>query len=246
MMAEKLAASRKDREQLEKSREEWMSGISHDLRTPLSTMQGYGNLLESGQYEWTKEELEEIGRTIREKSDYMVNLIEDFSLSFQLKNDSIRICFEEVEINHFMKEILDKFTRDRTLSTYPCILQTLDEPVFIQINKRLFERMIDNLLYNAIKHNPTSTKTIVSLSTDGIELKIRIEDNGVGIDEETLSHLFTRYYRGTNTEEKSDGTGLGMSIAKQIVDLHKGKIFVESEPNKGTVVTILFLLGEKE
>lgn len=245
-MAEKLAASRKEREQLEKSRQEWMSGISHDLRTPISTMQGYGNLLESGQYEWTKEELEEIGHTIREKSDYMVNLIEDFSLSFQLKNDSINICFEVVEINQFMKEILDKFTRDRMLSTYPCILQTVDEPVFIQMNKRLFERMIDNLLYNAMKHNPPGTKTVVTLSTDGMELKIRIEDNGVGMDEETLSHLFTRYYRGTNTEEESDGTGLGMSIAKQIVDLHKGMIFVESKPNKGTVVTILLLINKKE
>lgn len=242
-MAEKLDASRKEREQLEKTRQEWMSGISHDLRTPLSTMQGYGNLLESGQYEWSVQELKEIGQTIREKSDYMLHLIEDFSLNFQLKNAPNEIVFEKVEVNQFFAEIVGKFIRDMTLSEYPITFQPLDQPEFLPLNKRLFERMIDNLIFNAIKHNPAGTNISVVIEKDKDQmLTICIQDNGIGIDQETLKYLFSRYYRGTNTDERSDGTGLGMSIAKQIAELHKGTISVESEKNKGTTVMIQFLL----
>lgn len=102
--------------------------------------------------------------------------------------------------------------------------------------------MIDNLICNAIKHNPKGTSITVYLKKEQEKniLTIAVHDNGTGMDEETLKHLFNRYYRGTNTDEKSDGTGLGMSIAKQIADLHKGMISVQSETNKGTTVTIQF------
>lgn len=239
-MAEKLDASRREREQLEKTREEWMAGISHDLRTPLSTMQGYGTLLESGHYDWTKEELVDIGQTIREKSDYMLNLIEDFSLSFQLKNESNQILFEKENINEVLEEILNKFNRDKILADYTIDFTPLREPELLSINRRLFERMMDNLIYNGIKHNPKGTNISIFLEKVENSITIKIQDNGIGMDEETLTHLFTRYYRGTNTEEKSDGTGLGMSIAKQIVELHNGNISVHSEVNKGTTVTIQF------
>ncbi|MFC5560083.1 sensor histidine kinase [Ureibacillus thermophilus] len=227
---------------MEKTKEEWMAGISHDLRTPLSTMQGYGVLLESGQYDWSKEELMEIGQTIHEKSNYMLNLIEDFSLSFQLKNKPGQIIFEKTEMNQFLKEILKNYQRDKTLAYYTFHFKGLNQSAFLSINQKLFKRMIDNLIYNAIKHNPKGTIIWVYLEKDQEKnmLTITIEDNGIGMDKETLKHLFTRYYRGTNTDEKSDGTGLGMSIAKQIADLHKGMISVQSEKNKGTTVTIQF------
>ena len=124
-MAERLDASRKEREQLEKTREEWMAGISHDLRTPLTTMEGYGRLLESGEYDWSKQELEDIGKTIHEKSDYMLNLIEDFTLSFQLKNDAALVSFNDVEINAFIEGVLKKFINDMTLQNYLISLEPL-------------------------------------------------------------------------------------------------------------------------
>ncbi|MGO4376574.1 histidine kinase dimerization/phospho-acceptor domain-containing protein, partial [Paenibacillus sp. MCAF20] len=84
-MAEKLAQTEKDRAELEKTREEWMSGISHDLRTPLATIHGYGYILESPSSDWNQEELHEMGRMIREKGDYMLELVADFSHVYQLK-----------------------------------------------------------------------------------------------------------------------------------------------------------------
>ncbi len=239
-MADKLEASRKEREQLEKNRSEWMTGISHDLRTPLSTMQGYGNLLESGQYDWTKDELEEIGKTIREKSDYMLHLIEDFSLSFQLKNGSNQVQFETVEVSEFVEGVLGKFERDRIIKDYPIAFDPLRNHRYLQVNKRLFERMLDNLIYNAMKHNPPGTRVEVLLeeNNENGKTKIVVKDNGVGMDEVTKKHLFDRYYRGTNTDERVEGTGLGMSIALQIAKLHNSEIKVESWENIGTEITV--------
>ncbi len=239
-MAEKLDASRKERERLEQTREEWMAGISHDLRTPITTMAGYGNLLESGQYDWTTEELEDIGKTIREKSDYMVRLIEDFSLSFQLKNDAVKVIFQRTEVNQLLGKIVGKFTGDITLADYPISYQPLAYQQYLFVDERWFERMMDNLIYNAIKHNPPGTKIKISVAplSEGKELKFIIKDNGIGMDEETKKHLFNRYYRGTNTDEVIEGTGLGMGIALQIAKLHKGRIQVNSTENLGTEIII--------
>lgn len=243
-MAEKLDASKKERERLEKSREEWMTGISHDLRTPLSTMQGYGKLLESGQYDWSKEELEDIGKTVCEKSDYMMGLIEDFSLSFQLKNDAAPVTFILLDVNKLMMDILYKFYSDRTFEEYPITFKPLNESLTLPVDERLFERMLDNLIYNAIKHNPPGTKISITMEVDDEEDNFRmiIQDNGIGMDKETLKHLFSRYYRGTNTDEKIEGTGLGMNIAMQIAKLHKGILSVESQEQAGTSVAIVFPL----
>lgn len=239
-MAEKLAASTKEREQLEKTREEWMTGISHDLRTPLTTMQGYGTLLESGQYDWSKQELEDIGRTIGEKSAYMLTLIEDFSLSFRLKNNASLVDIQLIEVNQLLSSIVSKFNEDRTLADYQLSFSPLNYRVSLQIAKRWFERMMDNLIYNAIIHNPPGTAIKINIEEDRISglIKIMIKDNGIGMDEETRKHLFNRYYRGTNTDERVEGSGLGMSIAMQIAELHEGEIIVDSAVNKGTQVTV--------
>lgn len=246
-MAEKLAASTKEREQLEKTREEWMTGISHDLRTPLTTVQGYGTLLESGQYDWSKQELEDIGRTIGEKSVYMLSLIEDFSLSFRLKNDTSVVDFQPIEINQLIACIVSKFNEDITLEDYQLSITPLNHNLSLQIAKRLFERMIDNLIYNAIIHNPPGTRIQIILeeNRDSDFLKIIITDDGNGMDEETRKNLFNRYYRGTSTEERTEGSGLGMSIAMQIAGLHKGKVNVKSEIGKGTTVTVCIPLSQE-
>lgn len=238
-MAEQLSASTKEREELERTREEWMAGISHDLRTPLTTMQGYGTLLESGQYDWSKQELEDIGKTISEKSTYMLSLIEDFSLSFRLKNDAALAKFQTVEVNQLITNLVYKFQEDLTLVDYHLSYQPLKEDLFLNIDPHLFERMMDNLIYNAIIHNPPGTSIdIIIEETSNSRIKIMIKDNGIGMDEETKKHLFNRYYRGTNTEERPEGSGLGMSIAMHIAKLHGGQISIESQINHGTTVTV--------
>ncbi|MBM7603200.1 signal transduction histidine kinase [Metabacillus crassostreae] len=241
-MTERLTASEKEKQQLEKTREEWITGISHDLRTPLSSMKGYGHILESGHYDWSREELIEIGNTIIEKSDYMHTLVEDFMLTFQLKNKALPLTIELTNINCITNNIVTKFQKDRTITNTSFLFQQSCEASYVAIDKKWFERMVDNLIFNSIKHNPPGVLITVAVKYEPTTnyTILSIEDNGIGMDNNTREQLFSRYHRGTSTEEKVDGTGLGMNIAKGIAELHQATIDVETELNKGTIVKISF------
>lgn len=238
-MAAKLEESDRERVRLEKTREEWMTGISHDLRTPLATIQGYGHLLESGHFSFTKSELSEMGAMIRSKGDYMLELLHDFSLSFQLKNNSIP--FEEtIELNEFVRRTVLRYVNDATIQHVDFAFEEHNSKLPVKANSKWFGRMLDNLIMNAVKHNPPGTHIILRTGMAGDSAWITVADNGIGMDEETKRKLFERYYRGTNTDEKTDGAGLGMSIAKAIVDAHQGTIQVESDTGKGTKILLSF------
>lgn len=103
----------------------------------------------------------------------------------------------------------------------------------------LLKRALNNLLINALVHNSKETEIAVFIKAEE-NIQICIQDNGRGLSEEELSNLFTRYYRGTNTKAKPEGTGLGMAISKQIIELHDGSITVESELGIGTEIAIKF------
>jgi len=183
--------------------------------------------------------LQGIGKVIREKSDYMVGLVEDFSLVFKLKNSSIAIDKTVVDMNRFIKKVLAKFQNDLTLKDYTFHFEPGDESYNAAIDPKWFVRVLDNLIYNAVKHNSINTTITIRLKQERENLRIDILDDGIGMDEEFLNNLFDRYYRGTSTQERSEGEGLGMSIAKAIIELHKGDISVQSKKDVGTTVTIL-------
>ncbi|WP_042477580.1 sensor histidine kinase [Bacillus ndiopicus] len=237
-MAQKLDIANKERKQLEKTREEWMAGISHDIRTPLSSIHGYGHLLESNQYTFSPEEMQEIGKTIREKGDYIIQLVDDFSLVFELKNNALELNLEEIELNKFVQQSVQAFQKDLTIQPVELIFRGTENPLHALLDPKWFIRVLDNVIYNAIKHNPTGTQIQVNLFQDNFNHIIQIQDNGVGIDEYALETLFDRYHRGTNTRERKDGSGLGMNIAKGIVELHHGSIDVQSKLGEGTTITI--------
>lgn len=103
------------------------------------------------------------------------------------------------------------------------------------IDPQLFRRALQNLITNALVHNPEDTAVEISIqSRMDDQVHIFIRDNGVGMEKDEIEKLFSRYYRGTNTREKSEGTGLGLAIACQIITLHGGEITVKSQPGKGT------------
>jgi len=114
-----------------------------------------------------------------------------------------------------------------------------DRKISYSFDEQLLKRAINNLIMNALIHNPEDTVIRIGIQTTD-QTRITIEDNGRGMDAEEVNKLFQRYYRGTNTDEKAKGTGLGMAIAKQIIELHGGDIFVESALAVGTNITICF------
>lgn len=238
-MTHQLAQIEKERERLEKAQAEWMSGISHDLRTPLATIQGYGYMLESLPEQWSQEEMRIMGSTIREKGDYMLELISDFSLIHQLKQGDSIMKFREIDLVELVRCSVLKYVNDAMMSEYQFHYVGEDCPLLIQADETWLMRLMDNLLSNAVKHNPPGVIVNVYVGRMNDKACIRVIDNGKGMDEETLHHLFNRYYRGTNSDESTEGSGLGMSIAKTIVEAHSGKIQVKSKVWQGTIIEIL-------
>lgn len=239
-MAAKLEASEKERIRLEKTREEWMTGISHDLRTPLATIKGYGHLLESGQFTYTENELKDMGGMIRRKGDYMLELLHDFSLTFQLKNNAVRMQREDIELNELVRRAVLRYVNDATIRHVDFAFEEHKHDLLVKGSAKWFGRLLDNLITNAVKHNPDGTLITVRTAAEENEAIIVVEDDGAGMDEETKRSLFERYYRGTNTDEATDGAGLGMSIAKAIVVAYQGSINVESREGEGTKIILRF------
>ncbi|AWB44327.1 sensor histidine kinase [Paenibacillus sp. CAA11] len=242
-MAHKLAEIERERKRLDQSREEWMSGISHDLRTPLASIQGYGYMLEKSPGEWSREELEEMGTVIRQKSDYMLSMISDFSLFLKLRSvDEAYSRRERLELGELVRRAVLKYVNDATIGHAEFDYQESNKEIWLLADPNGIKRLMDNLLSNSIKHNPDGVQVTVSTGIASQNAFIRVADNGSGMDEMTKDNLFERYYRGTNTSESTEGSGLGMSIAKAIVQAAGGSIRVESELGRGTEITVLLPL----
>ncbi|MGE7676352.1 sensor histidine kinase [Lysinibacillus sp. NPDC094403] len=237
-----------NQKKLEKTREEWMTGISHDLKTPLSSIIGYADILVSAKYTWTNEEKIEFAQIISDKAKYMEDLVQDFNLTFRLKNEALplkRINNDVIEI--VRRSVIDAanlpFTQNQQLNFI-----SNQSILYYELDPNWFKRAIDNLIMNSIIHNPRDTTVnievksneMVNLDRSSPVFYIIIQDNGVGMTTSTQEHLFDRYYRGTNTEQSYSGTGLGMVIAKQLIQAHNGEIFIESELGKGTKITLSF------
>ena len=244
-LTETLKQNETQRLKMTQTREEWISGISHDLKTPLSSISGYSQMLESEHYSWTPEETIEFAGIITEKSTYMKELLEDLTLTYRLKNQALPLATEQVDMNEFTRRTIIHFINDPANNEIEFIFHPYNGAIFATIDPKWFQRIIDNLLTNACKFNPSGTRITISISTIEQHLMmISIEDDGIGMDKESLNNLFTRYYRGTNTSESGSGTGLGMAITKQLVQLHGGSINVKSTPEKGTMFRILIPLKQ--
>ncbi|ETI69983.1 sensor histidine kinase [Neobacillus vireti] len=246
-LTETLEQNEAQRGKMTQTREEWISGLSHDLKTPLSSISGYAQMLESKNYSWTETETREFAGIITEKSTYMMDLLEDLTLTYRLKNQALPMAKEQVDMNEFIRRTIIYFMNNPTYNDKEFLFHPHNETIFASIDPKWFQRIIDNLLANAIKYNPSGTKITVSISSIEQHLiMITIEDDGIGMDNETLNKLFHRYYRGTNTSDSGSGTGLGMAITKQLVHLHGGSINVKSAPQRGTTVRIILPLRIRE
>lgn len=237
-LTETLQQEEKRRKEFEKQRQEWAAGVTHDLKTPLSYITGYTDMLLSKQHPWTEEEKEEFLCIMKEKAKYMEELINDLGLAFQMEQSPMALQgMEKIELAEFMRRILAEAASMPKAREDDLEIQVSDSPIYIQGNRKLLHRAFSNLLVNSIVHNPPGTKITVQLA-EGQMAEIQIADNGSGMDEEDTKHLFDRYHRGTSTDAHVGGTGLGMAIVKQIITAQGGSVQVESEPGKGTVFLV--------
>ena len=219
------------KEETDAARKEWIANITHDLKTPLSPVKGYAELLADGT-ELSSEDVREYGRIILKNTDHTERLINDLKLTYQLDSGSVPYAPKTVSLTRLVREWVIDIINDPAFSSRDISFEG-DEDINCSIDPALMRRAFTNLLINALTHNPDGTKVVVKAELKDTIL-ITISDNGAGIDENELEHLFDRYYRGTSTSQKPEGSGLGLAIAKQIVTLHKGDIRASSRPGEGT------------
>ncbi|MGL4796991.1 MAG: sensor histidine kinase, partial [Paraclostridium sp.] len=192
-------------------RQEWIANISHDIKTPLSSIKGYAELL-SEDYEINIDEISEYGKIINSKADYIKELVDDLNLTMKLKNSKSILNKETTNLVSVVRNTVIDILNDPKYSNRDIEFICNKEIINISIDISLIKRLISNLLYNAIVHNDEDIKIYVNLHDEREEIYIQINDNGKGIYEEDLKYIFERYYRGTNTGEVHKGSGLGMAI----------------------------------
>ena len=227
------------REHTERARQEWIANITHDLKTPLSPVKGYAELLADGAAAESRT-VQEYGSIILKNVDHAEKLVNDLKLTYQLDSGAVPFHPQQVRLVRYLRELVIDVTNDPAFSGRDLEFESNLPEITAAVDPGLFRRAVQNLIVNALVHNPPETKVTISITEiqeSGIRISIR--DNGVGMSEEEQSNLFSRYYRGTNTKEKPEGSGLGLAIAKQIVTLHGGDIAVKSKPGEGTEFLIL-------
>lgn len=230
VLTNNLISNEEQIKQTEKLREDWITGLSHDLKTPLSTVLGYSAMLCS-EHNWSEDEVRKFSGVIEEKATYMDELINDLTYTYQLKNKGVHL--DKVKVN--MKEYLHKYVENNQLE--PIKLLDNASPADVLLDEKRFIRVLENLIFNAVKYNPEGTSIDLMIHRDDGHAILEISDDGNGMSEEMVENLFNRYYRGTNTTSTNTGTGLGLTIAKQLVEAHDGDIKVISS-EQGTTINI--------
>ena len=227
--------------QTDKMREEWISNITHDLKTPLSPLKGYAEILQETGGKSQQQSRRYAGIMLKNIS-YMETLIDDLKLTYQLENGMLPINREEKNIVRFLKELAIDILNTPEYENRTIHFESPEEIVLYSFDQTLLTRAFRNLIINAFVHGEEHTEVTLRLSVSDSTLEIYVADNGKGVEPETTEHLFDRYYRGTNTEQKPEGSGLGLAIAKGIIEIHSGTISVSSIPTVGTAFQIEFSL----
>ena len=198
-LTENLRINRRERAKNEKMREEWIANISHDLKTPLSSIKGYAEILANKDYEISDKEIIQYSNTILNKANYMEELIEELRLHEKLKNNALEINKRKGNLTELIRRIIIEILNHPDYENRLIHFNPQNEKIEFDFDENLMRRCISNLIFNALIHNREGTEVVVDIRNQD-RINIEIKDNGKGINEEDLRKLFNRYYRGTNTE----------------------------------------------
>lgn len=227
------AEEAKARSEADRLKSEFISSMSHELRTPLTSIKGYSTSLLREDVTWDQTTTKEFLTTIDEKADELKDLIDKLLQTTKIEGGAIRLDKEPVVLARVVQKVL----KDNAFRS-PMHELTSDFPLGIPIveaDLRYLEQVLHNLVQNAIKYSPGGGKIIVSGYKEKNEVVVSVRDEGIGIAPDQLEKVFDRFYRVDNrVGRRVGGTGLGLSIAKGLVEAHGGRIWVESEPGRGS------------
>ncbi len=219
---------------LEKMRRDFIANVSHELKTPITSVKSYSEtMLEMG--EMDNETSEYFLKVINSEADRMSALVNDLLQLSALDAGKITLKIEKYSLNKMFENILRRFDMQIKKENMTYSLKLPEEEVLAEFDYDRIEQVISNLLTNAIKYSEAGSKIEVILNRNYNVAEIIVKDNGIGIPKKDLAKLFNRFYRVEKSRQrKAGGSGLGLSIVKQILNLHHADIRVESKLGEGS------------
>lgn len=231
-MEEEILKAKEAMLQEKSIRQEFFVNVSHELKTPLTSIKGYTELLAQGFVE-EEEEKKEFYRRILKETKNMCELIEDSMEISKLESREVCVKKTQIRLCLLMEEVLDSL---RILADqYQVVLHKECEPLTVLADVNQMTILLKNLIVNAIKYNRPGGEVWVHVLKQNSKLMLIVKDNGIGIEEEEQQHIFERFYRVDKGRcKKTGGTGLGLSIVKHIVEYNEGSVELESSLGRGS------------
>jgi len=234
-MANKLYEQFENLKKTDQLRRELVSNVSHDLRTPLASMHGYVETLLIKNDELSPEKRLEYLEIARKHTQRLGELIGDLFELSKLDSASIHPTPEAFSLAELLHDTVHEFGLDAEKRNIDLSVEAPDDPSIVYADIGLVQRVLENLIRNALKFTPAGGKIIISLDNKPGAVAVAIQDTGCGIAEKDLEHVFDRFYRAENaSQESTNNAGLGLAIVRKILDLHGSRITVSSQLDRGT------------
>jgi PAS domain S-box-containing protein len=216
---------------VERLQTDFLAMTSHELKTPLTSISGYAQFMRRrGEYN------EAAVQAIMSGADHLGRLIDDLLAASRLDFDLLRLRSTEVDLTDVVRRAAAQVSAPDSIRID---VDTPERVVMVLGDSMRLGQVVTNLLTNAVKYSPGGTRVVAQVTSTDVEARVAIVDEGVGIPEDEMPHLFNRFYRVRSTSEVAQGIGLGLYIAGQIARVHGGSIAVASEVGKGSTFTLI-------
>ncbi|MDR1215697.1 MAG: PAS domain-containing protein [Treponema sp.] len=224
----------------EKLRREFSANVSHELKTPLTSIYGYAELLDSGMV--LDHDKAAFIHKIKDESERLIMLVEDIMLLSRLDEEESREQFTAVDLAVVIREVVEMLTQKAMASNVSVTINDVTAGgVIVRANRSMMVELFFNLIDNAIKYNKSSGVVTVDMMENNGLATVSVLDMGIGIPKSAQSRVFERFYRvDKSRSKKTGGTGLGLAIVKHITTIHNAELTLDSNEGEGTKVTVCF------
>lgn len=243
-LTEKLKLSEEENKRLTESKNRMLMDLSHDIKTPITTIRGFSAALNSGLVK-DEEQRERYYKTIYNKSERVGELVDDLFEIVRLENDGYILNLQTTDICELIREIVLEFIDELEEKEFELDINIPDKPINLAVDVKMFKRVIVNLIENAIKYNENNTKLRVEVEELEDSIVIEIADNGVGIRENVRNNIFDEFVRGDESRGSDGGSGLGLAIAQKIIHLHHGEINLLDPTSEEKTIFHIKVIREK-
>lgn len=236
-LLERIEQSNKEKEAVAAMRREFSANVSHELKTPLTSISGYAEIMKDGLVR--PEDMQHFSEKIYQEASRLITLVEDIIKLSRLDEGRVVLEKDEVDLYELSREIISRLAPQAAKNRVR--LELTGESVKYTGIRQILDEMIYNITENAIKYNNPGGKVSVWAGNTLQGKKVVVTDNGIGIPEDQIDRIFERFYRVDKSHSKErGGTGLGLSIVKHGVMLHHGEVHVESKLGEGTRIEVVF------